>query len=135
MGLLSVLFGRNKLRKADREQFFSIITASVSLAGRTDMRLTDKAGVVFNPVESRFFEDLDSELRDLLRISGQSTGTRYEIKDDGHGTRWAIKPMGRRSDRYPESGAGYLSDRRPIGLIAEVQYIAVPGFRDRARRT
>lgn len=90
MGLLGVLFGRNKLRKADREQFFSVITASVSLAGRTDLRLTDKAGIVFNPVESRFFENLDSELGDLLRISGQSTGTRYEIKDDGHGTRWVV---------------------------------------------
>ena len=90
MGLLSVLLGRNKLRKANREEYFAIITAAVSLAGRTDLRLTEKAGLVFNPVESRFFENLDSELRDLLRISGRATGTRYEVKDDGHGTRWVL---------------------------------------------
>ena len=90
MGILSDLFGRTKLRKADREQFFAVITAAVSLEGRTDLRLTDKAGLVFNPVESSFFDNLESELRDLLRISGASTGTRFEIKDDGHGTRWIV---------------------------------------------
>ena len=90
MGLLSVLFGRSKLRKPNRERFFSIVTAADSLQGRTDIRHTDKAGLVFNPVESTFFDNLDSELRDLLRISGHATGTRYEIKDDGFGTRWVV---------------------------------------------
>ena len=88
MGLLSVLFGRGKLRKANREQLFSVITAAGSLLGRTDLRLTDKAGIVFNPVDSSFFANLDAELRDLLRISGRAIGARHEIKDDGYGTRW-----------------------------------------------
>ena len=90
MGLLGVLFGRNKLRKADREQFFSIVTAAVSLSGRTDLRPSERAGIVFNPVESQFFEELDTELRDLLHISSSATGTRYEIEDDGYGTRWVV---------------------------------------------
>ena len=90
MGLLSVLLGRNKLRKSNREQFFSISTASVSLSGRTDLRTSSKAGIVFNPVDSRFFEELDSELKELLSISGRTTGTRYDIKDDGYGTRWVV---------------------------------------------
>lgn len=90
MGLLSVLLGRNKLRKSNREQFFSIATAAVSLSGRTDLRTLTKAGVVFNPVDSRFFEELDSELKELLSISGRATGTLYDIKDDGYGTRWVV---------------------------------------------
>ena len=90
MGLLSVLFGRSKLRKPNREQFFSIVTAESSLRGRTDLRTTEKAGIVFNPVESTFFESLDSEIRDLLRISSDATGTRYEVVDDSHGTRWVV---------------------------------------------
>ena len=85
---MSVLFGRNKLRKPNREQFFSIITAAYSLQGRTDLIPTGKAGLVFNPVESGFFENLDAELRDLLEISRQATDTRYQIKDDTYGTRW-----------------------------------------------
>ena len=90
MGLLSVLFGRNKLKKPDRERFFSVVTAGFALQGRTDLRLSDFAGIVFNPVESSFFDNLDSEIRDLLRVSGKSTGTRYEVKDDSFGTRWVI---------------------------------------------
>ena len=90
MGIFSTLFGRSKIKKPKREQFFSIITAAFSLSGRTDLRLTEKAGLVFRPVESQFFENLDKEIRDLLRVSGQSTGTRYELVDDGHGTRWVV---------------------------------------------
>ncbi len=90
MGILSSLLGRTRLRKGNRERFFSIITVEVSLQGRSDLRLTGKAGLVFNPVESSYFENLDTELRDLLRVSGASTGTRYEVKDDGYGTRWVV---------------------------------------------
>ena len=90
MGLLGALFGRSKLRKPDRERFFSIVTAAISVSDYADLRLTDFAGIVFNPVESSFFDSLDTELRDLLRISGQATGTRHEITDDGFGTRWVV---------------------------------------------
>ena len=90
LGLLDVLLGRSKLRKPNRERYFSIVTAEMTLRGRTDLRLTDKAGIVFNPVESTFFENLNTELRDLLRISGDATGTSYEIVDDDFGTRWVV---------------------------------------------
>ncbi len=90
MGVLSVLFGRNKLRKPNRERFFSVVTAAFSLKGRTDLRISEFAGIVFNPVESTFFDNLDTELRDLLRVSGHATGTRFEIKDDSFGTRWIV---------------------------------------------
>ncbi len=90
MGLLSTLFGRSKLKPPDRERFFSIVTAADSLRGRTDVRTSDRAGIVFNPVESTFFDNLDTELRDLLRISESSTGTRFEVKDDSFGTRWVV---------------------------------------------
>jgi len=90
VGIFDTLFGRSKLKKPQRERFFSIITAELSLSGRTDLRGTNKAGVVFSPVESSFFENMDTEIRDLLRISGTSTGARAEVKDDEHGTRWVI---------------------------------------------
>ncbi len=118
MGLLSVLFGRSKLKKGNRERFFSIITAADSLRGRTDLRPGEKAGIVFNPVESTFFETLETELRDLLKISGQATGTRYEITDDGLGTRWVV-----------------LDDRRFEDLVSTIhlvgETIGEHGFSDR----
>ena len=59
MGIFSMLFGRNKLKKPEREKFFSVITAEVALSGRMDIRSANTAGIVFNPVESSFFENLD----------------------------------------------------------------------------
>ena len=70
MGLLSTLFGRTKLKAPNRDQFFSIVTAADSLQGRTDIRPSDHAGIVFSPVESTFFENLDAELRELLEEAG-----------------------------------------------------------------
>ena len=90
MGILSALFGRTNLRKPNREDFFAVVTAETSLRGRTDLRPTDQAGIVVNPVESQYFDTLDTELRDLLRVSGGSTGTGFEVGDDTFGTRWII---------------------------------------------
>ena len=90
MGLLSMLFGRNKLKKPQREMFFSVITAEISLSGRMDLHRTNKAGIVFNPVDSSFFENLDEEIRSLLALSKTSTGTQFKVVDDTYGTRWAV---------------------------------------------
>ena len=90
MGLLSMLFGRNKLKKPNREEFFSVITAEISLSGRMDLHRTNKAGIVFNPVDSSFFENLDEEIRSLLAVSETSTGTQFKVVDDTYGTRWAV---------------------------------------------
>ena len=90
MGILGILLGRAKLKKGNRERYFSIVTAADSLVGRTDVRLGRKAGLVFNPVESSYFDNLERDIHDLLGVSGKSTGTRFEITDDGHGTRWVV---------------------------------------------
>ncbi len=89
MGLLTMLFGRNKLKRPDREKFFSVITAEVALSSRMDLHSTHKAGIVFNPVESSFFENLNEEIRSLLTVSKTSTGTQFRVVDDTFGTRWA----------------------------------------------
>jgi hypothetical protein len=90
MGLLSTLFGSNRLKKANREQYFAITTASISFEGREDIHITDSAGLVFNPVESSFFATLDTEIRDLMNISTRETGSTFEIKTDEFGTRWVV---------------------------------------------
>ena len=90
MGIFSAIFGHTKLTTPDREQFFSIIGAAHNLQARTELRLTYKAGVVVNPVESTYFENLDSEMRTLLDVSDCATGTRFEVGDDEFGTRWVV---------------------------------------------
>ena len=88
MGFLDSLLGRNRLRKPRREQYFAVVTAGASLEGRSDIRLTDRAGLVFNPVESSFFENLEREIHDILELSEKATGTAFEVVDDTYGTKW-----------------------------------------------
>tara|TARA_B000000460_G_C21492374_1_gene382227 strand:- start:699 stop:1265 length:567 start_codon:yes stop_codon:yes gene_type:complete len=88
MGLYAFLFGRNKLKKPKREQFFSIVGAASTVEERENLSFSHRAGVVFSPVDSLFFEELDREIRDLLKISSLSTNTKYQILDDSFGARW-----------------------------------------------
>lgn len=90
MGIFTAIFGHTKLQAPSRDEFFSIVGAAHDLEARTDLRPTQKAGLVVNPVESSYFDNLDSELRTLLDLSGRATGTRFEIRDDEFGTRWII---------------------------------------------
>ena len=88
MGFYSFLFGRNKLKKPKRDQFFSIVGAAATVEERAGLSFSHNAGVLFSPVDSLFFEELDREIRDLLKISSLSTNTKYQILDDSLGSRW-----------------------------------------------
>ena len=118
MGILSALFGRTKLKVADRDAFFSIVTAAFDLRGRNDLRILHKAGLVMNPAESAYFDNLDAELRQLLAVSGRATGTRFEIIDDDFGTRWVVL-----------DGPDFEDLVSTIHLISET--VADHGFADR----
>lgn len=83
-----VLFGRNKQKQVESKRYFSIIDAAGSLTKRSDIVVTGNAGLVFTPVESDFFVNLDNEIFDLLRTSGHRARTSYEIINDEFGTRW-----------------------------------------------
>ena len=67
-----------------------MVTAYVTLSARFQIESTGKAAISFRPVESSFFTNLDSELRELMRISARSTGTNYHIRDDNYGYRWIV---------------------------------------------
>ena len=88
MGIFGTLFGKNRLKRPNREQVFSVISAEIALSERSDIKSTAKAGIVFNPVDSSFFSNLDEEINNLLKISGNETGTVFRIVGDTHGTTW-----------------------------------------------
>ncbi len=90
MGIQDVLLGRSKPAKSRREALFSIVTAEVTLNTRLNIKSSGKAAVCFKPVEASFFANLDSEIKDLLRLGARSSGTDYQIKDDTLGYRWVI---------------------------------------------
>ena len=93
MGLLTrLLLRKTRIRKPTRDQFLTIMATAAKLGESSSLHKTSKAGIVFNPIESSFLKkldlSLDSELQKRLEISGKSTETKFEGKNDEYGTTW-----------------------------------------------
>jgi hypothetical protein len=84
------LFGRTRPVPSKVERLFAISTAEITLESQLNLKPSDRAGITFRPVESSFFDQLTSELNDLLKISTKDTGTTYETRTDEFGFRWVL---------------------------------------------
>ena len=90
MGIFNAIFGHSKLKPPSEEEFLSIVAAQTSVEAAADLRSTRMAGIVVNPAESPYFDNLDIKLRPLLDASGRPVTARLHVRDDGFGTRWVI---------------------------------------------
>ena len=90
MGFLGSLFGGKKAPKSTTNALFALVTAQVDLEAQHGLTTTGKAGICFNPMESSFFTNLESEVKSLLAVGEETAGTRYRVLDDGYGFRWVI---------------------------------------------
>ena len=90
MGIFNAIFGHSKLKPPSEEVFLSIVGAEMRIESAADLRSTRMAGIVVNPAETPYFDNLASKLRPLLDASGRPTDVRLQVRDDGFGTRWAI---------------------------------------------
>ena len=90
MGILGALFGGKKAPKSTTNALFALVTAQVDLEAQHGLTTTGKAGICFNPMESSFFTNLESEVKSLLAVGEETAGTRYRVLDDGYGFRWVI---------------------------------------------
>ena len=91
MGIFSSLFKRkNDSNLSKIDAIFRLATARLNLTAKYDLFPLGKAGVCFNPMDSSYFKELESELKGLLSIGKKSAGTQYRVLDDDYGFRWVI---------------------------------------------
>ena len=90
LGIFNAIFGHSKLKPPSEEEFLSIIGAELRIESASDLRSTRMAGLVVNPAESPYFDNLGSKLRPLLDASDRPTATRLHVRDDDFGTRWVV---------------------------------------------
>src|SRR3954471_21311986 len=91
MGFLDALLGRRKgVGPAKTDRLFAISTAYVTLQTSFDIAPRGVAGLVFQPLATGDFTQIVRDMEEVVRATGEETGTKLETKDDQFGYRWMI---------------------------------------------
>jgi hypothetical protein len=91
MGFLDALLGRRKVAgPAKTDRLFAISTAYVTLQTSFDIHPRGVAGLVFQPLPTSDFAQIVRDMEEVVRSTGEETGTQLETSDDSFGYRWMI---------------------------------------------
>jgi len=91
MGLFDVLRGKRQLKKpVPTDRVFAMTTAQVTLEMQLGLASNGKAAIVFQPLATADFEQIVRDMEEVVRSSGDETGTTIETRDDEFGYRWMV---------------------------------------------
>jgi hypothetical protein len=129
MGFLdSLLGGRKKLKSPAPDRLFALSTAYVTLATGHGIVTKGVAAIVFQPLATADFESIVAEMEEILRGTGEETGTTIETTQDEHDYRWIIL----RDDDIEDLvvGINAVSDALAVGGYGDRVLAAVFAFQD-----
>ena len=91
MGFLDVLRGKRQIKQAvPTDRVFAMTTAQVTLEMQLGMTSSGRAAICFQPLATADFEQIVRDMEEVVRSSGEETGTTIETSDDEFGYRWMI---------------------------------------------
>ena len=91
MGFLDILRGKTAIKQAaPTDRVFAMTTAQVTLEMQLGLKSTGKSAIVFQPLATADFEQIVRDMEEVVRSSGEETGTTIETSDDDFGYRWMI---------------------------------------------
>ena len=118
MGFLDALLGRRKVKGPAPDRLFAITTAAIELEAAHGIRTRGKAAIVFQPLATGDFQRITAEMEEIVRSTGEETGTTLTTADDPYGYRWMVL-----SDPDVEDLA--------VGINAVGEALAAGGYADR----
>jgi hypothetical protein len=90
MGFLDALLGKRKVSKVAPDRLFAITTATITLETGLEITTRGAAAVVFQPLATGDFQQIAKDVEELVRSTGQETGTTVESTEDSFGYRWFV---------------------------------------------
>ncbi len=91
MGFFDVLTGKRKLKQpAPTDRVFAMSTAAVTLQLELELTTVGKAGIVFQPLATADFQGIVRDMEEVVRGTGEETGTTVSSEDDTFGYRWLV---------------------------------------------
>jgi hypothetical protein len=119
VGFLDTLLGRTKAKPvAAQDRLFALTTAYVTLEAGHAITTRGRAAIVFQPVETADFDAIVAEMEEVVRGTGEETGTTLDVQSDSYGYRWMIL-------RDPDV------EDQVVGVNAVSDALAVGGYGDR----
>jgi hypothetical protein len=86
----TILGGGKKLKPPAPDRLFAMTTAQVQLEAGLGLKANGVAGIAFQQVATADFKQILRETEELLRGTGDDSGTKIESADDEYGFRWII---------------------------------------------
>jgi hypothetical protein len=90
VGLFDILRGKRDLKQPAADRLFAMSTAYVKLEMELGMTTTGEAAIVFQPLATADFEGIVRDMEEVVRGTGEETGTKVEANDDEFGYRWMV---------------------------------------------
>jgi hypothetical protein len=129
MGFLdSILGGKKKLKGPAPDRLFALSTAYVTLETGHGIKTTGAAAIVFQQLGTADFEAIVAEMQEILKGTGEDTGTTISSEEDEHGYRWIVL----RDDDIEDLvvGINAVSDGLMVGGYGDRVLAAVFAFKD-----
>src|SRR3954449_11253798 len=127
MGFFDALLGKRKIKGPARDRLFAITTAAVALEAEHNIKPRGPAETVVQPLATGDFRQIAEEMEEVVRGTGEETGTTLETTDDTYGYRWMVL----RDDDIEDLAVGVnaVSDALAVGGYGERVLCAVFAFR------
>jgi hypothetical protein len=91
VGFFDVLRGGSrKLKQPAPDRLFAMSTAAVTMETGMGQHSAGKAAIVFQPLATSDFDGIVAEMEEVLKGTGEETGTTIEKSDDEFGYRWMV---------------------------------------------
>jgi hypothetical protein len=91
VGFLDVIRGKRQIKQAvPTDRVFAMSTAQVTLEMQLGLKSTGKAAICFQPLATADFEQIARDMEEVVRSSGEETGTTLTTSDDDFGYRWMV---------------------------------------------
>lgn len=120
MGFFNTVLGRGKgsAPSAKEDRLFALSTAYVTMESALSITTRGSAAIVFQPLATGDFATVTADVEEVVRATGEETGTTVETTEDTFGYRWMVL-------RDPD-----LEDL-VVGVNAVRDALAVGGYADR----
>jgi hypothetical protein len=129
MGVFDALLGRSKASKpAKQDRLFALSTAYITMQADQGVVTTGTSAIVFQALATGDFRQIVSEMEEVVKGTGDETGTTVSTSDDEFGYRWMVLKDPDVEDLVV--GVNAVSDALAVGGYADRVLCAVFAFTD-----